>query len=199
MAKIKGVTKIKIKDLKPYEKNAKLHSEKQIKQIARSIKEFGWCAPCLVDEELNIIAGHGRVEAAKYAGIKEAPCVFIEGLTEAQYKAFVLADNRLAELGEWDREVLQEELEALKGLEFDVTITGFEIEEEPADLETPEEDEGESNTATITFVLTNEQKEVVENVLESVKNRKTETYGNTNKKGNQLFEVIREWDARKTS
>lgn len=198
MAKIKGIQEIEIKKLRPYENNAKLHGEKQIKQISRSLKEFGWVAPCLIDEELNVIAGHGRLEAAKIAGIKRAPCIFIEGLTEAQYKAFVLADNRLAELGEWNQEVLQEELEALKGLDFDVSIAGFEVLEDVVEVRTEETDDSESNTSTITFVLSNEQKEEVERALETVKNRNIDTFGNTNKKGNALYEVIREWDELRT-
>lgn len=101
MAKIGEVQEISIEKLIPYAKNAKLHGSEQVEQIARSIQEFGFISPCLIDRDFNIIAGHGRVMAARHIGMQAVPCVFIEGLTEDQRKAYILADNRLTELGEW--------------------------------------------------------------------------------------------------
>ncbi len=119
---------IKINELKPYKNNARTHSDKQIRQIARSIKEFGFTNPVLIDADRNILAGHGRVEAAKQAGLTEVPCVTIKHLTPAQKKAYIVADNRLAELSGWDKDILRAEIEALQAIDcdFDLTITGFD-------------------------------------------------------------------------
>lgn len=119
---------IKIEELKPYKNNARTHSKKQIRRIARSIKEFGFTNPVLVDNESTILAGHGRVEAAKLAGLTEVPCVRIEHLTPAQKKAYIVADNRLAEISGWDKDMLRVELEELQAIDtdFDATITGFD-------------------------------------------------------------------------
>ena len=138
--------KVKIADLKPYPKNARTHSPKQIRQIAKSIKEFGFTNPVLIDKDNCILAGHGRVEAAKLAGLTEVPAVVISHLTPAQKKAYILADNRLAELSGWDKNILKVELEELQSIEdgdFDLTLTGFETPEidvllAPPDAPAPE-------------------------------------------------------------
>ena len=129
MAKIDRVQEVSLDMLKPYQNNAKLHSEDQVERIANSIKEFGFISPCLIDKDYNIIAGHGRVLRAQKIGLGSVPCVFIEGLTEAQRKAYIIADNRLTELGEWDFETLNEELDYLLENDFDINITGFEKNE----------------------------------------------------------------------
>lgn len=136
MAKIDGVQEVSLELLKPYENNAKIHSETQVKQIADSISEFGFLNPCLIDKDFNIIAGHGRVMAAKLLGMETVPCIFVEGLTEAQRRAYILADNRLTELGEWDFDKVQLELRELADMNFDVELTGFELEdyEEPKEI-----------------------------------------------------------------
>jgi DNA modification methylase len=115
--------------LRPYAGNARTHSKKQIKQIARSIERFGFCNPVLVDDQEQIIAGHGRVVAAKLLGITDVPTVKLAHLSEADKRAYVLADNRLAEKAGWDREVLAIELQALIDLDFEVELTGFETAE----------------------------------------------------------------------
>lgn len=117
--------------LKPYSRNARTHSDRQIHQIAASIKEFGFTNPVLVDQEDRIIAGHGRVAAAKVLGLTELPVVRIEHLTEAQKRAYVIADNRLAEKAGWDADILKLELGELSALDlsFDLEITGFETAE----------------------------------------------------------------------
>lgn len=122
---------VKIADLKPYPKNARTHSPKQIRQIAKSIKSFGFTNPVLVDKDNCILAGHGRVEAAKLAGLTEVPAVVISHLTPAQKKAYILADNRLAELSGWNKDILKIELEELQRIDcdFDLTLTGFEAPE----------------------------------------------------------------------
>lgn len=126
------MTQIKISALRPYPKNARTHSPKQIRQIAKSIKEFGFTNPVLIDKDNCILAGHGRVEAAKLAGLTEVPAVVISHLTPAQKKAYILADNRLAELSGWDKNILKVELEELQSIEdgdFDLTLTGFDTPE----------------------------------------------------------------------
>jgi len=113
-----------------YPQNARTHSKHQIRQIAESIKEFGFTNPVLVDRNNTIIAGHGRVRAAELLGMKEVPTVRLESLTEEQVRAYVLADNKLAENAGWDRSILAIELQNLLTVEnFDVTITGFEVPE----------------------------------------------------------------------
>ncbi len=117
--------------LRPYARNARTHSPKQIAQIAASIREFGFNNPVLIDRHAEIIAGHGRVEAAGKLGLETVPCVRLEHLTEAQKRAYILADNRLAEKAGWDREILAIELQHLTTIDvdFDVTLTGFEMGE----------------------------------------------------------------------
>ena len=120
---------VEIEKLKPYKNNARTHSDEQIEKIAKSMKEFGFINPVLVDGDLNVIAGHGRILGAKKLGMKEVPCLFIEDLTEEQKRAYIIADNRLAEDAGWDKELLKIELEDLKNMNFDITLTGFELED----------------------------------------------------------------------
>ncbi|RDC58925.1 Site-specific DNA-methyltransferase (adenine-specific) [Alteripontixanthobacter maritimus] len=115
--------------LKPYARNARTHSIKQVKQIAASIERFGFTNPVLVSDAGEIIAGHGRVEAARLLGMKQVPTLALSHLSEAERRAYILADNRLALSAGWDKEVLAIELQALIDLEFDVEITGFSLAE----------------------------------------------------------------------
>ncbi|MCC7571078.1 site-specific DNA-methyltransferase [Candidatus Micrarchaeota archaeon] len=121
--------KVNIDRLVPYARNARIHSKEQILQLRSSLREFGFVSPIIADKELNIIAGHGRVLAAKAEGLTEIPCVFVEHLTEAQKKAYILADNRLALSAGWDEELLALEFADLKELGFDLEITGFDTDE----------------------------------------------------------------------
>mgnify|MGYP002622116113 CR=1 FL=1 len=115
--------------LKPYPSNARTHSKRQIEQIARSIERFGFVNPVLVSDDLEIVAGHGRVAAAKQLGLTEAPIVKLSHLSAAERRAYVIADNRLAELAGWDRDTLAIELQALTELEFEIEAIGFETAE----------------------------------------------------------------------
>ena len=125
MAKIAKVQEVSLEKLVPDANNAKIHSKEQVTKIASSIREFGFLSPVLIDKKFNIIAGHGRVMAAKKLEMDSVPCVFIEGLSEAQRKAYILADNRLSDLGTWDMEIAAAEFEELKELNFDLSLTGF--------------------------------------------------------------------------
>lgn len=129
MAEVKKIQRVAIDKLVPYENNAKRHSEKQIEKLSKSIDEFGFISPVLIDKDFNIIAGHGRIEAAKVSKLKEVPCIFVEGLTEEQRKAYILADNRLSEFGSWDKELVALELESLEDLDFDVNELEFTLPE----------------------------------------------------------------------
>ena len=122
MRKYKNVD---INKLKPYKNNARTHSEEQIEKIARSIREFGFINPILIDENYGIIAGHGRMLGAKKLGMTELPCIFVEDLTDVQKRAYILADNKLALDAGWDDEILKEELQVLNELNFDISLTGF--------------------------------------------------------------------------
>jgi DNA modification methylase len=126
MAKIAEVREVSPTKLKFYERNAKIHGKDQIEKLKKSIEEFGFLSPCLIDREYNLIAGHGRVMAALELGMETVPCVFIEGLTDAQRRAYILADNRLGELAEWDRELVNSELDELAQEGFAVELTGFD-------------------------------------------------------------------------
>ena len=119
------INMVPVEKLIPYVNNARKHSEQQVSQIAASIKEFGFVNPILIDAENVLIAGHGRLAAAHKLGLKEVPCLRVEHLTEAQKRAYILADNKLAELSEWDNELLSVEFSHLKELGFDSSLTGF--------------------------------------------------------------------------
>jgi len=120
---------VDINKLIPYINNARTHSPEQINKLRASLREFGFINPVIIDKDFNIIAGHGRVEAAKAEGIKEVPCVLVDYLTEAQKKAYILADNRMALDAGWDEEILKIELEALNAEAFDLSLTGFDDKE----------------------------------------------------------------------
>src|SRR6202048_400975 len=119
----------KISELKPYPRNARTHSRKQVKQIAAAIKEFGFTNPVLIDENDQIIAGHGRVAAAKLLGLAEVPTLQLSHLNPVQKRAYILADNRLAEKAGWDKEILAVELQGLLDDGFEVVLSGFEVPE----------------------------------------------------------------------
>jgi DNA modification methylase len=121
--------KVSVDKLVPYARNARTHSKEQVLQLRASLREFGFVNPVIVDKELNIIAGHGRILAAKEEGLSEVPCVFVEHLTEAQKRAYILADNRLAMNAGWDDEMLSVELSDLQGADFDVSLLGFDDKE----------------------------------------------------------------------
>lgn len=140
MAKTTEMVEVALNLIKPYEKNAKKHPADQVEKIKRSIEEFGFLTPCLIDKDYNLIAGHGRVAAAKELKLEKVPCVFIEGLSEAQQRAYVLADNRLGELGEWDMDLVMSELEELKDMDFDIELTGFDFPETEEEVEIKEDE-----------------------------------------------------------
>ena len=124
---------VPIDKLIPYANNARTHSKEQITKLRSSLREYGFISPVIIDRNFNVLAGHGRVAAAKEEHITEVPCVFVDHLSEAQKKGYILADNRFAMDAGWDEDMLRVEMEALQGLDFDLGLTGFD-EKEIADL-----------------------------------------------------------------
>lgn len=120
---------VDINKLIPYVNNARTHNAQQINKLRSSLREFGFINPVIIDRDFNVIAGHGRIMAAKEEGINEVPCVFVDYLTEAQKKAYILADNRMAMDAGWDEELLKVEIEALQAEDFDLSLTGFDEKE----------------------------------------------------------------------
>jgi ParB-like chromosome segregation protein Spo0J len=129
---------IPIADLIPYARNSRTHSDAQVAKIASSIKEFGFLNPIITDGSNGIVAGHGRVLAAQKLGLKELPCVEADHLTEAQKRAYVIADNRMALDAGWDAEMLKVELGDLDAAGFDLSLTGFEVGELTALFDQPD-------------------------------------------------------------
>ena len=140
------IEQLKVGDLIPYVNNSRTHSDEQVMQVASSIKEFGFTNPILIDDDGGIIAGHGRLMAAKKLGLVDVPCIRLGHLSEAQRKAYVIADNQLAINSEWDLDLLKIELEELDNFDFDLKLLGFDIDElnkiiKGADFEPATEDE----------------------------------------------------------
>lgn len=117
---------VPIVKLVPYVNNARTHSPEQINKLRSSLREFGFINPVIIDRDYGVIAGHGRILAAKEEGISEVPCVFADHLTEAQKKAYIIADNRMAMDAGWDEELLRVEIESLQAADFDPLLTGFD-------------------------------------------------------------------------
>ena len=119
----------KVDALIPYIRNSRTHSDEQVAQIAASVREFGWTNPVLIDGENGIIAGHGRILAARKLGMDEVPCIELAGLTDTQRRAYIIADNKLALNGGWSEDMLKIELEELGELGFDLDLIGFTDDE----------------------------------------------------------------------
>lgn len=126
MNRVSEMNLVDIDKLIPYVNNARTHSKEQINKLRASIREFGFINPVIIDRDYNVIAGHGRIMASKEEGIDKVPCVFVDYLTDAQKKAYILADNRMALDADWDEELLNVEIESLQGADFDLSLTGFD-------------------------------------------------------------------------
>ena len=134
----------KVEDLISYARNSRTHSDAQVAQIAASVREFGWTNPVLVDGENGIIAGHGRVLAARKLGMDEVPCIELAGLSDTQRRAYIIADNKLALNGGWDDELLALELGELHAADFDMALLGFDAGELSAAMGLDEELDGDA-------------------------------------------------------
>ena len=132
---------VAVDKLVPYVNNARTHTPEQINKLRSSLREFGFVNPLIIDRDYNVIAGHGRLQGAKAEGYTEVPCVFVDDLTEAQKKAYIIADNRMAEDAGWDEDLLRVEMEALQDMGFDIAMTGFDEKEIASLFDTDSEGE----------------------------------------------------------
>lgn len=192
----------KTADLIPYARNSRTHSEAQVAKIAASIKEFGFLNPIIIDKDSGIIAGHGRVMAAQKLGLEEVPTVRAEHLSEAQKKAYIIADNRLALDAGWDDEMLRVELAELGEMGFDLELTGFELDEietlafdDDAEVEMPELADGDKEPyQQKTFTLHDEQAAIVDDAVTLARtNPLSDTGINENSNGNALALICQQW------
>lgn len=148
-----------IEKLIPYARNARTHSDAQVAQIAASIKEFGFTNPILVDGENGIIAGHGRLAASRKLGLKDVPCIELSGLSDAQRRAYVLADNKIALNSGWDMDLLKVELQDIGEMSFDLDKIGFGVGEMAAFFDEPnfapggEDDQGKLDELSPKMIL----------------------------------------------
>lgn len=129
MNKVSEMNLVDVDKLIPYVNNARTHSKEQINKLRASIREFGFINPVIIDRDYNVIAGHGRILASQEEGIDKVPCVFVDYLTDAQKKAYIITDNRMALDADWDEELLKIEIESLKDEDFDLSFTGFDESE----------------------------------------------------------------------
>lgn len=186
----------KIEDIKPYLNNPRFNDD-AVEQVANSIKEFGFKVPIVLDKDNVIIAGHTRYKASMELGLKEVPCIIADDLNEEQIKAFRLADNKVSEKADWNMDLLVEELQ---DLDIDMSLYGFEnFDIDPndygTDFELPSGEKG--NIEQMTFTLSTEQAALIRSAMDLVKDEIKETFGNENKNGNAIYEVVRQWVEQK--
>ena len=129
VAKAQNIELMPLDQLRPYDRNARLHTQQQIQQIAKSIAAFGFNNPILISSDQGIIAGHGRLEAARYMGLENVPVIVLDHLSEKERRAYILADNRLSDLSQWDEATLNAEVEALQATDLDLDAIGWTDEE----------------------------------------------------------------------
>ena len=182
----------KVSDLIPYVNNSRTHSDEQVNQVASSIKEFGFTSPVLIDEQGGIVAGHGRVMAAQKLNLSEVPCITLKGLTEAQKKAYVIADNQLPLNAGWDLDTLRLEIETLQELDFDLGLLGFDdkVLDQLLDIdcELPDLPDGDRDPyQQKTFVLHDEQACSIDDAIKKAKSDpRIDTGINENSNGNAI-------------
>jgi ParB-like chromosome segregation protein Spo0J len=133
------IEQIAVEDLLPYKNNSRKHSNEQIVKLAQSLKEFGFTNPVLISLKNEVIAGHGRIEAAKRVGMTKVPCIRLEHLDDAQRRALIIADNQHAMLASWDYDILAHEIDELNSEKYDISVIGFTNEELADLIGSPEE------------------------------------------------------------
>lgn len=193
----------KLREITPYDKNAKKHDKTQIANVAESIKQYGFVQPIVIDRDGVIVIGHCRALAAKKLGMKEVPCVCVDDLTPEQVNALRLVDNKSNE-SEWDFDLLKDELPELDLSDFDFDFD-FGLEADGEDY-SPDEfgdefslpDGDKPEICQMTFTLHQQQKELIEYAISVVKDNVSETFGNTNGNGNALYEVVKQWASQRT-
>ena len=188
----------KLADIVPYANNTKKHDETQIKNVAESIKKYGWVQPLVIDNDGTIVIGHCRALAAERLGIEEVPCVVVSDLTEDEINALRIVDNKTNE-SPWDFDLLSAELPEidLSDFEFDFEFGGEDYSPDDFGEEFSLADGDKPEICQMTFTLHTRQKELIEHAIQQVKENISETFGNTNANGNGLYEVVRQWAERK--
>lgn len=188
----------KLADIVPYANNTKKHDETQIKNVAESIKKYGWVQPIVIDNDGTIVIGHCRALAAERLGIEEVPCVVVSDLTEEEINALRIVDNKTNE-SPWDFDLLSAELPEidLSDFEFDFEFGGEDYSPDDFGEEFSLADGDKSEICQMAFTLHARQKELIERAIQQVKENVSETFGNTNANGNGLYEVVRQWAERK--
>ena len=183
-------------ELTPYTGNAKKHDSTQIANVAESIKQFGFVQPIVIDKNGVIVIGHCRALAANKLGMKEVPCVCVDDLTPEQVNALRIVNNKSNE-SEWDLDILPDELADLDFGDFDFD---FSLEDEGEDYSPDEFGDNftlpsgdKPEVCKMSFTLHQRQKELIEYAISAVNDNVTETFGNTNRNGNALYEVVKEW------
>ena len=193
---------VKVANLVPYARNSRTHSAEQVAQIAASIREFGFTNPLLIDEQGGIIAGHGRLLAAQKLGFDEVPAITLQWLSDAQKKAYVIADNKLALNAGWDDEMLRVEFQELQEMGFDLELTGFSLDEiaglefdEGEEVGMPDLPDGDKEPfQQKTFTLHDEQAAVVDDAITLARaNPLADTGLNENSNGNALALICQQW------
>jgi ParB-like chromosome segregation protein Spo0J len=185
----------KIDDLIPYINNPRKNDD-AVDKVASSIKHFGFKVPIVIDQQNEIVAGHTRLKAAKKLGLKEVPCVVAHDLDDNQIKAFRLADNKVSEVASWDDELLGIEMFSIN--DIDLKEFGFDIYDESQfglEFELPDGDK--EPFQQMTFMLANEQAELIKDALKNAKDEKYDDFGNSNTNGNALYRIVREWVEQK--
>ena len=194
------IESLPIDRLIPYARNSRTHSDAQVAQVAASIREFGFTNPVLIDAEDGIIAGHGRVMAARKLGLEKVPCIRLAHLSETQKRAYIIADNKLALNSGWDEEMLALELAELREVDFDMQITGFDEAElgefDVVEAEMPTLADGDKQPfQQKTFTLHDEQAEDVEAAIAKAKEMGHGESGvNENSNGNALAFVCQSFN-----
>jgi hypothetical protein len=201
-SEIPDYKKVNTKDLIPYARNSRTHSDEQVNQIVSSIKEFGFLNPVIVDGDNGIIAGHGRVMAAQKLGLEVLPVVEAAHLTETQKRAYIIADNKLASNAGWDDEMLRIEFDELQQEGFDLELTGFSLDEvdqlsfdDDCETEMPELADGDKEPyQQKTFTLHDEQAGIVDDAITIARaNPMSDTGINENSNGNAISFICQQW------
>lgn len=194
-----NIIEVPVDKLIPYENNPRIISEEAVDVVAASIEAFDFQQPIVIDKNYVAIAGHTRLKAAKQLGLETVPCKIADELNDAEAAAYRLADNKTGEFSKWDFEKLPFETQKLET--FKMEQFGFETAISPDDFtdefELPDGDK--SDICTMTFTVHAEQKSLIEYAISIVEDSITETFGNTNKNGNALYEVVREWAEQRKS
>lgn len=190
------IKELKLKDIIPYENNPR-NNDEAVEPVSNSIKTFGFKVPIVIDTNNVIIAGHTRYKAANKLGLEKVPCIVANDLTKEQVNAFRLADNKVGEVATWDFNALELELSEIENI--DMEDFNFEIDSIEDNFNTDFElsNEDKSELEQITFTLHHEQAELIRYSISKIEDF-TETFGNTNKNGNAIYELVKQWVELKT-